>query len=132
MEGTVRTFQKEARQVVPEHMRRVAEGIAAGYGAQAEFKWFPYLPSVQNDGTFLNAASEAAARLGYQTVHAEQSPGGEDFALYQEKIPGFFVWMGTNGTEEWHHPAFTLDEDALTVASQYFAELAVIVLETIK
>lgn len=130
MEGTVRTFQKEAREAVPEHMKRIAEGIAAGYGAQAEFRWFPYLPSVMNDDQFLNAASEAAARLGYQTVPAEQSPGGEDFALYQEKIPGFFVWMGTNGTEEWHHPAFTLDEEALQVAARYFAELAVTVLES--
>ncbi|MCY8907559.1 M20 peptidase aminoacylase family protein [Bacillus atrophaeus] len=132
MEGTVRTFQKEAREAVPEHMKRIAEGIAAGYGAQAEFRWFPYLPSVMNDGQFLNAASEAAARLGYQTVPAEQSPGGEDFALYQEKVPGFFVWMGTNGTEEWHHPAFTLDEEALRVAARYFAELAVTVLESIE
>ncbi|GED03517.1 M20 peptidase aminoacylase family protein [Bacillus atrophaeus] len=132
MEGTVRTFQKEAREAVPEHMKRIAEGIAAGYGAQAEFRWFPYLPSVMNDDQFLNAASEAAARLGYQTVPAEQSPGGEDFALYQEKVPGFFVWMGTNGTEEWHHPAFTLDEEALRVAARYFAELAVTVLESIE
>ncbi|MCY8839442.1 M20 peptidase aminoacylase family protein [Bacillus atrophaeus] len=132
MEGTVRTFQKEAREAVPEHMKRIAEGIAVGYGAQAEFRWFPYLPSVMNDGQFLNAASEAAARLGYQTVPAEQSPGGEDFALYQEKIPGFFVWMGTNGTEEWHHPAFTLDEEALQVAARYFAELAVTVLESLE
>ncbi|MED4810792.1 M20 peptidase aminoacylase family protein [Bacillus atrophaeus] len=132
MEGTVRTFQKEAREAVPEHMKRTAEGIAAGYGAQAEFRWFPYLPSVMNDDQFLNAASEAAARLGYQTVPAEQSPGGEDFALYQEKVPGFFVWMGTNGTEEWHHPAFTLDEEALRVAARYFAELAVTVLESIE
>ncbi|MGZ9793676.1 M20 peptidase aminoacylase family protein [Bacillus atrophaeus] len=132
MEGTVRTFQKEAREAVPEHMKRIAEGIAAGYGAQAEFRWFPYLPSVMNDDQFLNAASEAAARLGYQTVPAEQSPGGEDFALYQEKIPGFFAWMGTNGTEEWHHPAFTLDEEALQVAARYFAELAVTVLESLE
>ncbi|WP_437132142.1 M20 peptidase aminoacylase family protein [Bacillus atrophaeus] len=132
MEGTVRTFQKEAREAVPEHMKRIAEGIAAGYGAQAEFRWFPYLPSVMNDDQFLNAASEAAARLGYQTVPAEQSPGGEDFALYQEKIPGFFVWMGTNGTEEWHHPAFKLDEEALQVAARYFAELAVTVLESLE
>ncbi|ASB87789.1 M20 peptidase aminoacylase family protein [Bacillus sonorensis] len=132
MEGTVRTFQKEAREAVPKHMERMAEGIAAGFGAQAEFRWFPYLPSVQNDGRFLRAASEAATRLGYQTVPAEQSPGGEDFALYQENIPGFFVWMGTSGTEEWHHPAFTLDEEALIVAARYFAELAVIALETVK
>ncbi|UOY90438.1 M20 peptidase aminoacylase family protein [Bacillus glycinifermentans] len=132
MEGTVRTFQKEARSAVPEHMKRVAEGIAAGFGARAEFRWFPYLPSVQNDGRFLTAAAEAASRLGYQTVRAEQSPGGEDFALYQEKIPGFFVWMGTSGTEEWHHPAFTLDEAALKTAARYFAELAVISLETVE
>ncbi|OMI24497.1 hydrolase, partial [Bacillus haynesii] len=132
MEGTVRTFQKEARSAVPEHMKRVAEGIAAGFGARAEFRWFPYLPSVQNDGRFFTVAAEAASRLGYQTVQAEQSPGGEDFALYRGKIPGFFVWMGTSGTEEWHHPAFTLDEAALKTAARYFAELAVIALETVK
>lgn len=129
MEGTVRTFQKEARDAVPEHMKRVAEGIAAGFGAEAEFRWFPYLPSVINNGRFLKTAAQTAESLGLQMVQAEQSPGGEDFALYQENIPGFFVWMGTNGTEEWHHPAFTLDEKALSVAAEYFAQLAVNVLE---
>ncbi|MGV2516591.1 UNVERIFIED_CONTAM: amidohydrolase, partial [Bacillus subtilis] len=83
---------------------------AACYGGRAEFKLFPYLPSVQNDGTFANAATEAPVRVGFQTVHAEQATGGEDYALYKAKIPGFFVWMGTNGTVEWHHPALTLDE----------------------
>ncbi|MCX2811717.1 M20 peptidase aminoacylase family protein [Bacillus sp. ChL18] len=129
MEGTVRTFQKEARDAVPKHMKRVAEGIAAGFGAEAEFRWYPYLPSVMNDARFIQAAEQTAEDLGLQTVRAEQSPGGEDFALYQEKIPGFFVWMGTNGTEEWHHPAFTLDEKALPAAAEFFARLAVNVLE---
>ncbi|UBZ21723.1 N-acetylcysteine deacetylase [Bacillus amyloliquefaciens] len=129
MEGTVRTFQKEARDAVPKHMKRVAEGIAAGFGAEADFRWFPYLPSVMNDARFIQAAEQTAESLGLQTVRAEQSPGGEDFALYQEKIPGFFVWMGTNGTEEWHHPAFTLDEKALPKAAEFFARLAVNVLE---
>ena len=87
MEGTVRTFQKEARDAVPKHMKRVAEGIAAGFGAEAEFRWYPYLPSVMNDARFIQAAEQTAEDLGLQTVRAEQSPGGEDFALYQEKSP---------------------------------------------
>ena len=86
MEGTVRTFQKEARDAVPKHMKRVAEGIAAGFGAEADFRWYR-LPSVMNDARFIQAAEQTAESLGLQTVRAEQSPGGEDFALYQEKSP---------------------------------------------
>lgn len=37
--------------------------------------------------------------------------------------------MGTNGTKQWHHPEFNLDESAIKVASEYFANLAVNVLE---
>ncbi|UOE59071.1 M20 peptidase aminoacylase family protein [Priestia filamentosa] len=132
LEGTVRTFQDDARGKIPEFMQRTVEGVAAGYGAKAEFRWYPYLPSVQNDARFAEVAIGAAIELGYEVVEAEKSPGGEDFAVYQTKIPGFFVWMGTNGTQEWHHPAFTLEEGALEVASSYFANLALKVLETWK
>lgn len=38
--------------------------------------------------------------------------------------------MGTSGTKEWHHPAFTLNEDALPVSAAFFAELAVRALES--
>ena len=62
-------------------------------------------------------------------AEAQQSPGGEDFAFYQTKIPGFFVWMGVDGPQEWHHPAFTLQEDALTVAANYFTNLSIKVLD---
>lgn len=32
--------------------------------------------------------------------------------------------MGTSGTHEWHHPAFTVDEKALPISAAYFALLA--------
>ena len=32
--------------------------------------------------------------------------------------------MGTSGTHEWHHPAFTVDERALPISAEYFALLA--------
>ncbi|UUZ80541.1 M20 peptidase aminoacylase family protein [Paenibacillus sp. P26] len=129
LEGTVRTFQTDAREAIPGHMKRIAEGIAAAYGAGIDFRWFSYLPMVNNDGRFIEVVTEAAEDLGYETVPAEPSPGGEDFAVYQLEVPGFFVWMGTGGTEEWHHPAFTLDERSLPVSARYFSQLAVKVLE---
>ncbi|WP_068504974.1 M20 peptidase aminoacylase family protein [Paenibacillus kribbensis] len=129
LEGTVRTFQEEARSRIPVLMKRTAEGIAAGYGAEVDFRWYSYLPCVNNNGRFTDVATDAAKDLGYKVVDAAQSPGGEDFAFYQETIPGFFVWMGVDGPQEWHHPAYSLNEDALIVAANYFSHLAVKVLE---
>ena len=125
LEGTVRTFQKEVRKTIPELMERTAKGIAEGLGAQINFRWYPYIPSVNNDERFLNIVTEAAIELDYNVVEAKPSAGGEDFALYQEKIPGFFVWMGVDGEKDWHHPEYKLNEDALIVAAKYFSNLTI-------
>ena len=128
LEGTVRTFQEETRKVIGERMRALAEGIAESYGARADFRWFSYLPVVNNDDRFTEICVQAAEVTGYQVVEAEQIPAGEDFAFYQTKIPGYFVWVGVDGPKAWHHPAFKLNEDALEVAANYFTELAILVL----
>ncbi|WP_338453330.1 M20 peptidase aminoacylase family protein [Niallia oryzisoli] len=128
LEGTVRTFQNEARQVIPDLMKRTVEGVASTYGAKAEFHWYPYMPVVDNSPRFTKIAAETAHKLGYEVVEASQSQAGEDFAFYQTKLPGFFVWMGVDGPKEWHHPAFYLNEEALLVAANYFANLSINVL----
>lgn len=123
LEGTVRTFQEEARALVPELMQRTAEGIAAACGAEVSFRWFPSLPCVDNDPQFTALLTETANELGYSVVEAEPIPGGEDFAAYQRIIPGYFVWIGVEGTREWHHPQYHLKEEALSVGANYFAHL---------
>lgn len=129
LEGTVRSFQEEDRALVGERMKKLAEGIAESYGAHADFRWYPHMPVVDNDSRFTEVASEAAIDAGFKVVQAEQSPAGEDFAFYQKTIPGFFVWMGVDGPFNWHHPSYRLNEDALSVAATYFANLAVKVLD---
>ncbi|MCM3567718.1 M20 peptidase aminoacylase family protein [Neobacillus mesonae] len=128
LEGTVRTFQNEARELIPELMKRTSEGVASGFGAKADFRWYPYLPVVVNHAPFSQIMKETAEELGYTVVEASPSPAGEDFAFYQTKIPGFFVWMGVDGPQEWHHPAFMLKEEALPIAANYFADLSIKVL----
>lgn len=123
LEGTVRTFQEEVRNSIPTLMKRKAEGIASASGAKIDFKWFPYLPGVYNDEKYKEVAIDAATELGYKVIEAKEIAGGEDFALYQKKIPGFFIWMGVDGEKDWHHPSYDLNEDALIVAAKYFSNL---------
>ncbi|MFP9129638.1 amidohydrolase [Niallia taxi] len=128
LEGTVRTFQPEARAAIPGLMKNLAESIAQGNGGSVEFIWDDYLPVVNNDANLEGIVRATAVEAGYNVVDAVPSAGGEDFAFYQTYIPGFFVWMGVDGPQEWHHPQFDLKEDAIKVASEYFANLAVNVL----
>lgn len=128
LEGTVRSFQNEARNIIKRLMVRKLEGIAKSYGARIDFRWYPYLPGVYNDDKFTKVVTDSAIELGYKVELAKQSTGGEDFALFQSKIPGFFIWMGVDGNKEWHHPEYNLNEDALIIAAKYFSTLIINVL----
>ncbi|WP_132747288.1 amidohydrolase [Scopulibacillus darangshiensis] len=128
LEGTVRTFQPKARQAIPGLMEKLAASIAEGNEGSVEFIWDEYLPVVNNDSKYENIIRSTINEIGYQPIDAEPSSAGEDFAYYQNYIPGFFVWMGVDGPREWHHPQFDLSEDAIKVASEFFSNLAVNVL----
>ncbi|KEK23174.1 M20 peptidase aminoacylase family protein [Bacillus gaemokensis] len=124
LEGTVRTFQTETRQRIPELMQRVIKGVADALGVEVKFHWYPGPPAVHNDIALTELSTHIAQTMGLQIISPKPSMAGEDFSFYQQEIPGSFVFMGTAGTQEWHHPAFTLDEDALPISAQYFALLA--------
>lgn len=132
LEGTVRVFQKEARKKIPQLMKKIIEGIASSFGAKGILKWYPSVSTVDNSPLFTEVVKQTGLQLGYKVVEAEQSPAGEDFAHYQELIPGFFVWMGSDGDHEWHHPSFNINEDALFVAANFFSTLAINVLQQLK
>ena len=128
LEGTVRTLQNDDRKVIPDLIKERIQGIAEAFGVKIEFRWYSYLPSVYNDKKFTKVVTEAATELGYKTTFAKQSTGGEDFALYQSKIPGFFVWMGVGGSKDWHNSKYDVNEEALIIAAKYFSNLAIKVL----
>ncbi|WP_136603720.1 M20 peptidase aminoacylase family protein [Paenibacillus dokdonensis] len=124
LEGTIRTFDDQVRLQVLERFSQVVEGVSTGLGTRAGVCWIEGPPPVHNDETLAELGREAAAAAGLQAVVPVPSPAGEDFAVYQRSIPGLFVFMGTAGTQEWHHPAFTLDEAAIPVSIRFFTDLA--------
>ncbi|MEK4854088.1 amidohydrolase [Paenibacillus sp. FSL H7-0756] len=129
LEGTIRSFDEAVRGKVVKRFEEVVTGVAAALGAEASVRWIGGPPPVINDALLARLGEETAANLGYTAVQPVPSPAGEDFAFYQREVPGLFVFTGTAGSREWHHPAFELDEAALPVGAGFFSDLAVRVLE---
>ena len=123
IEGTVRTFQKRNRRFIPLQMKKYAYGIAESNGGYADFYWEGLHPVVDNFPLFRKPLEDLAIELGYQPVEAKPTSAGEDFSFFQEQIPGFFVFIGIEGTEAWHSPIYNMKDEALKVAVEFLANI---------
>ncbi|NIK70844.1 amidohydrolase [Paenibacillus sp. BK720] len=125
LDGTVRTFDPAVRRRVRQRFDQVAAGVAAAFDTTAVVRWIEGPPPVYNDEGLAELAWREAERLKLLPVSPVPSLAGEDFAAYQQQVPGLFVFVGTDGPKEWHHPAFDLDERALPVAADFLAGTAI-------
>jgi amidohydrolase len=139
MTGTIRTFTPSAREDVATRIRRTAEGIASGAGATATVTFSDNgTPVVFNDPALtarMTPVLERAAGRDHVTTIPPLTVG-EDFAFYQEKVPGLFFFLGTNApgadpsrAAPNHSHYFTVDDSALVVGVRALASLAVAYLE---
>jgi amidohydrolase len=124
LEGTLRSFDEPVRFKVRERFEQVVAGVAAAFATNARVKWVDGPPAVVNDKKWADTATRIGSKLGYQVIEPTPSPAGEDFSFYLQQTEGLFVFMGTSGPHEWHHPSFDLDEAALPIAASFFASLA--------
>lgn len=124
IEGTVRTFDEDTRELIPERMKCIIEGIAMAYGGKAELTWHHGSPATKNTKEWTNYAAKLGRLVGYEVTDKAMGLEGEDFAYYQKKIPGAFIVIGTGLSEAHHHPEYTVDEKAIISAAKYFAKLA--------
>ncbi|MGP0575414.1 amidohydrolase [Paenibacillus peoriae] len=124
LDGTIRTFDENVRAQVTERFEQVVKGVADAFGTKATIRWIEGPPPVLNDGKLAVIAEEAAEAVGLDVVRPIPSSASEDFGFYQKNIPGVFVFVGTAGSQEWHHPAFDLDERALPGTAKLLASLA--------
>ena len=124
VEGTTRSLGKEERQLIRENLCRLAECIAEGHGSQAEIDWYEGPPATDNTPEWVEVARQAAQKQPLEVVEASASLAGEDFAYYQETLPGAFVLVGTGRSYSNHNPKFQVDPAALWPAAKYLAGLA--------
>lgn len=125
LEGTVRSFSAETRELLSQRFHQIINGIAAAFNAQVEIDWQAGPPSVVNDANWVEFALEQANQSGFEARVVEASPIGEDFAFYQQALPGAFMMIGTGEPYALHHPAFRVNDDVLAPTARYLSELAV-------
>src|SRR5262249_29144413 len=129
--GTLRTFDRDLRRALPERIGRVASGIAEGLQCRAEVETSHGNPAVVNDPGVADLAYRAALRVvgEEKVVSPEPTMGGEDMAVYFERVPGCFVFVGganpAKGLDADHHsPRFDFDEDALAIGCEFLLQAA--------
>jgi amidohydrolase len=127
MTGTVRTLTKDGPARVKAAMDAMLKGATSSRGASYTLDYVETTPVVFNDPTLVAASLPALrAVAGDGLVAPLPQMVAEDFAFYQQKIPGFYFFLGVanparNITAMWHTEYFDLDEKALEVGMRAMA-----------
>jgi len=132
MSGTVRTYDPATRDLIEKRLREVVESTAEAFGCQGELSYAREFSAVTNDPiatAIARAAVEEIGGLGSAVIPIP-STGGEDFALYMEKAPGCFLFLGVGNPEigaihPWHSPLFVADDSYLWLGAGALAQAAV-------
>ena len=132
MLGTVRTFNEDMRADIHSRIRNTVEMIARSGGASAQVHFDNAYPVTVNDIPLTERMVPTLRRVaGADKVFVGQKiTGYEDFSYYQQKIPGFFYFLGITprGTDRKqsapnHSPRFFVDESALVLGVRSLAHL---------
>ncbi len=129
LEGTMRAFRVEVRDLVTRRMEEIINNVAAAFGCEAVFEMEHVTIPVVNHpqvGERLRpvladlVGGEAHMRLDTRTM------GGEDMAYFMDDVPGMFIFVGSANAEKGlnyghHHPRFDFDEAALPIGAAVLA-----------
>jgi amidohydrolase len=133
MEGTIRYLNPDTRDDLYARIRRTVTEIAASAGATAEVSIEPNaIPVVNPPAQTAQARAALVRALGEDNVIADQpNMVAEDFAYFQQAVPGVFFFYGVRqpGTELTdaapnHSPRFFVHEPAMETALRAMVAVA--------
>ena len=126
MNGTVRSFTPEVRDLAERRLREIVAGQAASYGCEAEVVYNRGYPATYNSAEGVVTATKAARDVsGDEAVVDDFEPvmGSEDFSYILEKRPGAYLFMGQGPSAGLHHPEYNFNDDVAPVGASFFARL---------
>ena len=124
LSGTARFFDRKVGEQIREAMARLADGIAAGFGATATLDWrLIFAPTVNAPEP--TAAVEAAVNALGAPLFKDKPPvmGSEDFAFMLEKVPGAYLNVGNGPGFAPHHPEYAFEDAAIPYGAGLYAKL---------
>jgi len=129
LSGTVRAFSNDVMTLIGRNIARVAEGVAAGFGAKAKTDFraiFP--PTVNNSEEADYAAGICADVVGAESVKRDPAliMASEDFSFMLNEVRGCYINIGNGDGEgacEVHNPSYDFNDAALPYGASFFVRL---------
>jgi amidohydrolase len=135
LEGTVRTYNPDVRDIIERRMGEILEGITAAGGGTYELDYERGTPATINDVALARQMAPTLQRvIGLDMVEMiDPTMGGEDFAYFANEIPGFFFRLGMvapGTTSGGHHtPDFQAADGSIPIGMRAMANLLIDFLE---
>ena len=126
MNGTVRSFTPEVRDLAERRLREIVAGQAASYGCEADVVYNRGYPATYNSAEGVVMATKAARDVsGDEAVVDDFEPvmGSEDFSYMLQKRSGAYLFMGQGPSAGLHHPEYNFNDDVSPVGASFFARL---------
>ncbi|MGA3438975.1 amidohydrolase [Lactiplantibacillus plantarum] len=122
LRGTIRTFNTAKRDLAKVRFYDIVRATAKMNQQTATIDW-DRGPSCVNNNAALTAVLSRVLKDDFDIVPAQLCNADDDFALYQECIPGFYGYLGSGGNGTLHQSNYRCDDAGLTYGAR-FHELA--------
>ena len=121
LEGSLRTFQDDIFYSLRAGIISAGKTVERASGCTVSVTMNEGYPTLVNPGKLYNKVKELAdfRELGQPCLITE------DFAWYQQSLPGMFFFLGVGETPVLSADDFTFDEAVLEKGADFFEELAV-------
>jgi hippurate hydrolase len=129
LQGTCRFFEASLSDHCERLIAKIANGIAAAHGVEANLDYRKgYPPVVNTPEGAANAAAAAKAAVGSDKVETEFAPslGCEDFAFMVRRCGGAYAWIGAGPSgprQGLHGDAYDFNDDIVPIALRYWISL---------
>jgi hippurate hydrolase len=126
LSGTARAFRRDTMTLIETATRRLATGIAAGFGATAELDFrFLFAPVVNEPAEAAAMADAAAAVAGEAAVERNDAVNNvsEDFSDMMEQVPGAMIHIGNGASADLHQPNYNFNDEVIPYGVALWATL---------
>ncbi|MGZ3601272.1 MAG: M20 metallopeptidase family protein, partial [Ktedonobacterales bacterium] len=132
LQGTVRAYTQEDRELLQRRIGELTQGIAASMRADVVYEVNPGCQPCVNDPTItelIRSAAEATVGANHIPGGDQRQPVSDDMALFLDAVPGCYFLVGAGNPERGitaphHSNHFDMDEAALPIGVEIMARAA--------
>lgn len=132
MKGMIRCIEKHNKETIRSKMKKIVESTASSMDGEGEITFIPGFPSVNNDSyltkVVINSAEQVLKNSDDVIMINRPHMGSEDFAYFQEEIPGAMFMLGCAQegclTGALHSSELNINENALPNGIKIFVNIA--------